>query len=121
MKSLHLILLLGLVPPAGVVIPAFLRLRHQPAIVIMWFGVFLTILWLFAVTALRKRSRWSRQAARVVATIYLVVGVVGLIRFDFMRYEIDVLGLLVLGSWLGIWVAAPVMLWLMIGRLDKLA
>ena len=120
MKGLRLIFLLGLVPPAGVIIPAFLRLRHQPAIVIGWFGVFIAVMWLLAVGALHKKSNWSRQAARLIAAIYLVIGVIGLIRFDFIRYEFGSLVLLVIGSWLVIWIVVPVVLWLLIGRVDRL-
>ena len=119
-KSLRLILLLGLVPPAGVIIPAFLRLRHQPAIVIGWFGIFFAVMWLLAVGALRKKSSWSRQAAKVLTAIYLVIGVIGLIRFDFIRYEFGSLVLLVLGAWFVIWIVAPIALWSLIGELDSL-
>ena len=63
-------------------------------------------MWLLAVVALHKRSKWSQHAARLVAAIYFVIGVIGLVRFDFIRYEFGSLVLLVLGSWLVIWVVA---------------
>ena len=121
MKGLRAILLLGLLPPVGIVIPAYFRLQHQPAIVIVWFGVFLAVTWLFAIAALRKKSRWSRQVARIVVATYLAIGMVGFMRYDFIRYEFNSVALLlgVLGSWLAIWIIAPLTLWSLIGGLGR--
>jgi hypothetical protein len=117
---MRLIFLLGLLPPAGIIVPAFLRLRHQPAIVIGSFGVLLALAWLCAVNALRKKSRWSRQGSGVIVAVYLAIGTLGLIRFDFIRYEFNSLGvLLVLGPWVAIWIITPVVLWLLIARMGR--
>jgi hypothetical protein len=87
----------------------------------MWFGIFLAIAWLFTIAALRRKSRWSRQVARIVAATYLVMGIVGLMRYDFIRYELNSSALLlgVLGSWLAIWIIVPLVLWSLIGGLGR--
>ena len=113
MKRPFLVFLLGLVPPVGAVAPSLLKLEHPSARIIFLFGLFLAVVWFIAATILRSDGARSHRLAKGVLILYLLTGIIGLVRFESTRYS---QGFAVLAAWIMIWLIVPVVVWLLVGK-----
>ena len=107
------VLLLGLIPPTGAVLPSAFRLHHPAAQTIFWFGIVLASVWLLAYHMWGSGQKLGLWLVRATLLAYLLTGLIGIVRFEASGY---VAGASIIVPWLVIWFVIPVCAWIISGR-----